>query len=327
MIKYQTIFGIVPSRRLGRSLGISPIPHKSCNYSCIYCQLGNTTHYVRERKNFYPLNQILDELKQYLQSITADDYDVVTIVGDGEPTLYKDLGSLIKNIKKFQSKPVAIISNGSLISNAEVFEALLEADIALLNFDSWDEASHKRINRPSKSITFQEKYQYYQKFAKEFTGILYLEVMMIKDLNDSKENLEKISKLAKLLHPHQIFVNSPVRPPAENWVKIVSDESITLANKLLNAVNISYLPESNFSPSSKSFLESILAIIGRHPLQKGDIMDIYQKFFHKNGQNLKKTGEITENDEVLLELFKQLDLNPNVEKIQYSNSVFYRRIK
>ena len=140
-LKY--IFGPVPSRRLGKSLGISPIPRKTCNYSCIYCQLGRTDKMTGERKEFFPLKDIINEFKEYLKE--SFDFDVITIVGEGEPTLYSKLGELIKEVKKITDKPVAVITNGALLSSKEVRDELMNADIVLPSIDGYNEETAKKL--------------------------------------------------------------------------------------------------------------------------------------------------------------------------------------
>src|SRR6056297_1787579 len=136
MEKYKFLYGPVPSRRLGLSLGISPIPKKTCNYSCIYCQLGRTSHMTNTPTLFFEVDDIIDELKIFIKKDIS--FDVVTIVGEGEPTLYAGLKSLIMKIKALVDQPVAVITNGGLLYLTEVQQALTAADIVLPTFDAYD---------------------------------------------------------------------------------------------------------------------------------------------------------------------------------------------
>ncbi|MHA1719701.1 MAG: radical SAM protein [Promethearchaeia archaeon] len=310
---YKTVFGIVPSRRLGQSLGISPIPKKTCNFSCIYCQLGRTTEYTHERKRFFKVDLIIRELKEYLKTIDPSKYDIITIVGDGEPTLYLDLGELITSIKKIQDKPVAVISNGSLMADLKVRKELAMADVVLLNFDSWDEKSLRKINRPLKSINFKKRYEGYIEFRKEFSGILYLEVMLVKGINDNIENLNKIADKIKDIHPNIVFVNVPVRPPAENWVQIPDQKIIKKAREILDARRMDYLPTGEFTSIEKDPTNAILEIIGRHPMREEDIIT-----FLKGRKLLSNLKEIKE------EIIKKLRNNPQVREIEYGKTRFFR---
>ncbi|MZQ99156.1 MAG: radical SAM protein, partial [Acidaminobacter sp.] len=134
----EYVYGPVPSRRLGLSLGVSPIPKKTCNYSCVYCQLGRTDHMTNARQNFFPVEVMLDEAKAVIESGTV--FDVITIVGEGEPTLYSDLDNLIRGLKQMSDKPVAVITNGALLYDEVVQEALMTADLVLPTLDASNES-------------------------------------------------------------------------------------------------------------------------------------------------------------------------------------------
>ncbi len=310
---YKIVFGIVPSRRLGQSLGISPIPKKTCNYSCVYCQLGRTTEYTRERQMFFDVDYIIHELKEYLNTIVPSQYDIITIVGDGEPTLYLGLGDLIKRIKNIQNKPVAVISNGSLIMEPQIRKELTMADVVLLNFDSWDEQSFRKLNRPLNSIEFINRYKGYIEFRKEFSGIIYLEVMLVKGINDNIESLKKIADLIKDIHPNVVFVNVPVRPPAEQWVKIPDERMIIKAREILDARRMDYLPTGDFTSIELNPTKAVLDIIGRHPMREEDIITF-----------LKGRKSLIDVEGLKDEIIKNLRKNPKVQEIAYGTTRFFR---
>ncbi len=310
---YKIVFGIVPSRRLGQSLGISPIPNKTCNFSCVYCQLGRTVEYTRERQMYFDVDFIIHELKEYIDSIDSSQYDIITIVGDGEPTLYLGLGDLIKRIKTIQSKPVAVISNGSLLTDPQIRTELAMADVVLLNFDSWDENSFRKINRPLKSIDFSNRYKGYIEFRKEFSGIIYLEVMLVKGLNDTIESINKIADLIRDIHPNIVFLNVPVRPPAEQWVKIPDEKMVLKAREILAASRMDYLPTGEFTSIETDPSKAILDIIGRHPMREEDIITF-----------LKGRRTLTNIEGIKDEIVKKLRNNPKVQEIAYGLTRFFR---
>ncbi|QEE15520.1 radical SAM protein [Promethearchaeum syntrophicum] len=310
---YKIVFGIVPSRRLGQSLGISPIPKKTCNFSCVYCQLGRTTEYTRKRQIYYNVEYIINELKEYLNIIDSSQYDIITIVGDGEPTLYLSLGDLIKRIKKIQDKPVAVISNGSLMADPQIRKELSFADVVLLNFDSWDEQSFRKMNRPLNSVDFISRYKGYIEFRKEFSGIIYLEVMLVRGINDNVESITKIADLIKNIHPNVVFVNVPVRPPAEQWVKIPDEKIVIKAREILDAQRMDYLPTGDFTSIKSNPTKAVLDIIGRHPMREEDIVTF-----------LKGRKSISEIEEVYNEIIKNLKQNPKVQEIAYGTTRFFR---
>ncbi len=154
MKEMKYIYGPVPSRRLGISLGISPIPKKTCNYSCIYCQLGRTDHMTNMRQMFFSVEEIMDEFDEFLKESIK--FDVVTIVGEGEPTLYLGLGELISEIQKRTDKPVAVITNGALFYDPNLRSELYNADIVLPTLDAYDDESFRKINRPHSTIDFEK---------------------------------------------------------------------------------------------------------------------------------------------------------------------------
>lgn len=156
MNELKFVYGPVPSRRMGESLGISPIPKKTCNYSCIYCQLGRTNKLSNERMEFFAVSDIINELKTYLKH--GVQFDVITLVGEGEPALYLKIGDLISQIKELTSKPVAVITNGSLLYDKSVQNELSKADIVLPSLDAYDDNTFKKINRPHGKLNFMRCY-------------------------------------------------------------------------------------------------------------------------------------------------------------------------
>jgi len=154
--KFKYVYGPVPSRRLGRSLGVNPIPFKTCNYSCVYCQLGRTLHLINERKSFFPKDDILEEILESVK-IHKGKIDYITFVGEGEPTLNKDLGWLIRKAKDRTNLKIAVITNGALLYREDVKEDLLAADVVLPSLDAGSEETFKKINRPHKDLKINKK--------------------------------------------------------------------------------------------------------------------------------------------------------------------------
>lgn len=306
MKKYKYLYGPVPSRRMGLSVGVSPIPKKYCNYSCIYCQLGRTNNLANNREEFYDTSEILKEFEEYLRENI--EFDVITIVGEGEPTLYKNIQELIIGLKEKTSKPVAVITNGSLLYEKEVRNALNHADIVLPSLDAYDEESFKRINRPFGKIKFQEVFDGLVMFSKEYKGQLWLETMIIKDVNDSEELLLKMKETLNNLNYDRLYINTPVRPPAEDWVQQASDESIQLAVKILNGVSIDMLKSEGFYSEEENDYDAILSIIRRHPMNQFEINSFL------NTRNCKNINEI----------FEKLSMNDNVEIVNYKGYNTYR---
>ena len=214
------IFGPVPSRRLGQSLGVNHIPPKTCSYACFYCQLGKTYPMEIKRKRFYSPEEIDRELTEKLQRLkeTGEPVDWVTFVPDGEPTLDVNLKEEIMKTKAHGLK-TAVISNASLMSMEEVQEALMQADWVSMKVDAGNDPMWRKVNRPYGSLRFDGMIQGIIDFSKRYQGILVTESMVIKGANDSESEIDDIARVLSEIRPKKSYFMVPIRPPAENWVE------------------------------------------------------------------------------------------------------------
>jgi len=265
----EYVYGPVPSRRLGLSLGVSPIPKKTCNYSCIYCQLGRTDHMTNARQNFFPVEVMLDEAKAVIESGTV--FDVITIVGEGEPTLYSDLDNLIRGLKQLSDKPVAVITNGALLYDEVVQEALMTADLVLPTLDASNESMFNRINRPHGSLIFDQVIEGLHEFSQIYQGQLWIEIMLVKGINDDETALSGFKSLLETLRYDQLYINTVVRPPAEPEVEAVDPEVMQRAVDVLGGMPIDLLESEGFHSDIEDDLEAVLSIIRRHPMNQFEI--------------------------------------------------------
>lgn len=300
------VYGPVPSRRLGLSLGVSPIPNKTCNYSCVYCQLGRTSKMLSARSLFYPVEEILAEIKTILE--TPTEFDVITIVGEGEPTLYLGLGKLIDELKILTSKPIAVITNGALLADDQVKSELMQADIVLPSLDATDEIQFKRINRPHKQIDYSRVLQGLIDFSMVYGGELWLEIMLIKGMNDDEASMERFSEILKRIHYKKLYINSPIRPPAEENVYEADEKQLERAVALLNGISIDRLSSIGFHSEIEDDFEALLSIIQRHPMNQFEILD-----FLKSRSCIKP-------DEVI----GRLNASERVEYVYYKGYNTYR---
>ena len=303
-LKY--VFGPVPSRRLGRSLGVSPIIKKACNYSCIYCQLGRTDKMTNTRKPFFKVEDILNEFKEYLQD--DDIFDVISIVGEGEPTLYSELGELIRGLKSLTDKPVAVITNSALMGDESVRKDLMEADIVLPSLDSYDEESWHKIDRPHGKLIYQEVLNGLVKFTKEFKGQIFMELMLMDGINDSNECLDKFKELFSKLDYDKLYINTPVRPPAEDYAIVSSKERINYACELLGGISIDALASGGFFSEIEDDYEAILSIIARHPMNQYEISGFLDSRTVQNKEDL----------------FERLNNDNKVNPTEYKGYITYR---
>ncbi len=303
------VYGPVPSRRLGRSLGIDPLPLKTCNYQCIYCQLGKTTNFTNERKNYYPKDEIIVEIEEAIKQ-NKNNFDYITFVGSGEPTLYKDLEELILKAKKFSNKPICVITNGALLHNEEVIKALLHSDIVLPSLDAGDERSFIKINRPHPDIKFESVIQGFIDFRSLFKGKFWIEIMIMKAINDSKKELLKIKEKIDLIKPDKIDINIPIRPPLEKWVKIPDKSIFVLLDEIFGSYSDISLPEiGNFYLYSQDFEKELLNIIKRHPMRQNQIISTF------SSNNFKK--------EDIIYRLKKLESKNKIKKSIYNNQIYW----
>lgn len=306
------VYGPVPSRRLGRSLGIDLIPSKTCNYQCIYCQLGKTKYFTNKRMNFFPKEDVMGEIKEAIKQ-HENEIDYITFVGSGEPTLYKDIEDLILTTKKLSKKPVCMITNGALLYDLEVRNALMLADVVLPSLDAGDGKLFIKINRPHPSIKYDNVIQGFIEFRKNYEGKFWIEIMIMKGINDSKNELLKIKQKIDLIIPDRIDINVPIRPPTEKWVKIPDKNITSLLNEVFGEYSDIHYPEmGKFYLYSSDFEKEFLSVVERHPMRQEQIIETFCS------QNL--------NQEEIFQRLKSLEDRKMIEKITYNNKIFWRLI-
>ena len=271
------VFGPVPSRRLGRSLGVDPIPMKTCNWNCVYCQLGRTRPVTDKRKIYYPIGEILREIDLVLKGNQSGDIDWITIVGSGEPTLHAGIGEIIHGIKKRTDIPVAVITNGSLLHLPEVRTSLSTADAVLPSLDAGNPVSFRHINRPHPGIRYHQYIDGLQKFREDYKGKFWIEVMLIKDINDSEDELKAIYQILKRIEPEEIHLNLPTRPPAETWIQPPDQSSLTRAITIFGQLaRVLYEVQGAYGiAGGEPEINSIVEIISRHPMTDKEIQLIF----------------------------------------------------
>jgi wyosine [tRNA(Phe)-imidazoG37] synthetase (radical SAM superfamily) len=206
------VFGPVPSRRLGLSLGVDLVPPKTCSYDCLYCQVGKTTCLSAEPQAWVPLEAVRRELKQSLERITPD---VVTFSGSGEPTLHSGIGEVIALVKAWSDLRVAVLTNGSLLWREEVRERLLAADVIMPTLNTVHEDTYRKIHQPHPELHLPRVIQGLESLRKVYKGELAVEVVLLAGLNDSPEELAGLKKVLTAIDPDRIQLNTVVRPPAD----------------------------------------------------------------------------------------------------------------
>lgn len=216
---YNHLFGPVLSRRLGRSLGVDVMPFKTCTFDCIYCEQGRTTHLTTRRREYFPSDEILNELKDYLDTNPPPDY--ITLSGGGEPTLNARLGEIVKNAKAFGKCPVAVITNSSLLWDPSVQKDLSLADVVLPSLDAGNARIFQLVDRPAPGITFERMVEGLMSFRDVFSGAIWLEVMLVDGLTSGEAEVREIARLVREIRPDRIQLNTVVRPPAESFAQAI----------------------------------------------------------------------------------------------------------
>ena len=261
---YQFLFGPVPSRRLGRSLGIDVTPFKTCSFDCVFCQCGCTTKLISERGEFVPFKAVCAELERWLKE--DGKADCITFAGSGEPTLYSRLGELIDFIKARTSIPVIVLSNGTLFHRPDVRGELLQADIVKVSLSAWDEASFQKINRPAPGLTFEKLLAGERAFRKGFSAELWLEVFLMEGINADLEQVRKIAAAAIEICPDKIHLNTAVRPPAKTEARPVAKGKLKSLCGLFTPraeVIASFSVEAGSVAELRA--EKLIELIRRHP--------------------------------------------------------------
>jgi wyosine [tRNA(Phe)-imidazoG37] synthetase (radical SAM superfamily) len=309
---HMLVFGPVPSRRLGRSLGINNIPPKHCSYSCLYCQVGSTTATEIQPRAFYSPEAIFDAVEEHLEKLKArkETVDYLTFVPDGEPTLDPGLGKSIELLRGLKIK-IAIISNASLVWQNHVREILKMADWVSLKVDSVDALIWRRINRPCEGLDLDDILSGMLAFADEFKGTLVTETMLLDGINTADDSIERLTAFLQKLAPHKVYLAIPTRPTAESSVNAPSAETLNRIYQTVNRImpNVELLTgyEGDGFASTGNFTEDILAITAVHPMRKDAVLKL-----------LGKTGSDWSAVQQLLLLGK-------LREIDYQGSYFYLR--
>lgn len=208
----RCVYGPVPSRRLGLSLGVDLVPYKVCCYDCVYCQVGATTDRTTRRRCFVEPHKIAEQVAEALQEGPAP--EIITLAGSGEPTLYTDLTELEQALRRITSTPLALLTNGGLLWDPEVAAAASRFDLVAPSLDAADEATFQRINRPAAGLTFQKMLDGLRRFCGDYQGTLRLEVLLVAGVNDSPRSIKDLAHLAAELEVSFVDLNTVVRPPA-----------------------------------------------------------------------------------------------------------------
>lgn len=279
---YKYIFGPVPSRRLGLSLGIDLMPHKTCTLNCVYCECGKTTNLTMKCKEYIPIKLLREELKDFLASNPKLDF--ITFSGSGEPTLHIGIKEIINFLNKDYPKyKIALLTNSTLFFQPDIRKRIIGVDLIVASLDAASEKNFKKINRPHPGIALPEIIEGLISLRKEFAKQLWMEVFLVPGINDNKDELNRLKKTLSLIYPDKIQLNTLDRPGAETWIKPVSKKDLLEAASCLNEADIIQIPDSspNDGVLKKDDRNYLLSIIKRRPCTAEDISKILNSNLEK----------------------------------------------
>jgi wyosine [tRNA(Phe)-imidazoG37] synthetase (radical SAM superfamily) len=296
MRNFKYLYGPVPSRRLGRSLGIDLVPHKICTYDCIYCQIGKTTQRTLIRDEYVPVEKVLEEVERFIRRETSP-IDHLSLSGSGEPTLHSKIGLIIEGLKKITSIPVAVITNGSLLFMEEVRKDLLNADVILPSLDAVSSEVFRKVNRPDKGFSAKRIIEGLVQFRKAYQGQIWLEILFCRGVNDRPSELLRMKKAMDRIRPDKIHLNTVVRPPSEKWVLPLDEREMERIRDFFGekAEIISEFDRHPSKVAGSDIQEEVLKILKRRPLSQVDLsigMGIPQKELNQYLASLIEEGKI-----------------------------------
>lgn len=275
-MKYQYIFGPVASRRLGISLGVDLVPHKTCTMDCIYCECGKTTNLTLDQKEYVPLTDVIKELDHFFLHHADPDY--ITFSGSGEPTLNLCLDKVIDHIRsKRPGIRIAVLTNSSLLMNSSVTEALLKADLVLPSLDAVSKLSFLKINRPHSALDPEQIVVAIESFVKRFQGRVWLEVLILPGINDAPDDLTALREAIRRINPDRLQINTLDRPGTLPGIRPATRPELEKAGRIFDfprtdIIARSALRDIRVEIPRQDFKNAVLTTIHRRPCTKEDLM-------------------------------------------------------
>lgn len=297
MEEYKYLFGPVPSRRFGRSLGVDLNPYKTCSLDCVFCQLGRTTEKTITRREYVPTERVLSELHEWLNKGGRADY--ITLSGSGEPTLHSRFGEVLEFIRSQSTIPGVLLTNGTMLNLQEVRDAAACADVVKTSLSAWDQPSYIWMNRPHPQLRFDHLIEGQKAFRAQFKGELWMEVFLVGGINSLPGDVRKIANLAGEIGPDRIHLNTAVRPPAEDFAAPLSNEHMEELTHLFHprAEVIAEFKAKN-SEHVEANQETIFSMLQRRPCTADQIADVFD--LHLNEVS-KYIGILMRSDQIHVE--------------------------
>jgi wyosine [tRNA(Phe)-imidazoG37] synthetase (radical SAM superfamily) len=294
-MSYKYLFGPVPSRRLGISLGIDLVPYKTCTLNCVYCECGRTTDLTIQRKEYVPTAAILSELDHYLRD--GPELDYITFSGSGEPTLHSGLREIIDFLKtRYPKYRIAVLTNGTLLYDKKTRSEIMGADLIIPSLDAASEVAFKKINRPQKGLSLGRILSGLADLRKEFSGEIWLEVFIVPGLNDNEDELGLMKEAIDKIKPDKVQLNTLDRPGTEDWVMPEPKERMEeIASRLGAEVIADFKSRKKVNSFSEDTEKDIISTIRRRPCTASDLSEIlglHINEVNKYLQTLLESGRI-----------------------------------
>ena len=288
------LFGPVPSRRFGHSLGVDLTPHKTCSLDCVFCQLGRTNRKTVTRKEYVPVDEVLEELRQWLKTDGRADY--ITLSGSGEPTLHSRLGEVLEFVRSNSTIPSVLLTNATMLSSPEVRDAACLADVVKISLSAWHQASYAWVNRPHKQLRFDALIEGQKAFRRQFKGVLWMEVFLVSGMNTDPKDVKKIAALAEEIRPDHIHLNTAVRPPSEVFALPVTKKQLVSLSRLFHPT-AEVIAEFKAKKGARigANKEMILSMLRRRPCTAHQIAAAFGMHLNEVSKylgNLLKTDQI-----------------------------------
>ncbi len=295
-MKHKHLFGPVPSRRLGISLGIDLIPHKTCSLNCVDCECGKTTNLTVERKEYVPTDRVIEELDQYLKSQPQLDY--ITFAGSGEPLLHSQIGQIINWLKtNYPAYKICLLTNGTLFADQKTREEVLNLDLIIPSLDAATKQRFVEINRPHKSLKCAQMIEDLVKLRDEFPGTMIIEIMIVPRINESKQELVALKSAIEKIKPDRLQLGTLDRPGTESWVEAASMGAMEEIVRFLGNVELigNFKPQRQISSFNKMHSDNILEVLKRRPCTVEDLqqaLNLHPAELQKYMNQLLEEGRI-----------------------------------
>jgi len=294
---YRYLFGPVPSRRFGRSLGVDLSPYKTCSLDCVFCQLGRTTEKTLTRREYVPTDEVLAELGEWLKRGGRADY--ITLSGSGEPTLHSRFGEVLESIRSKSTIPAALLTNGTMLNLKEVRDAASLANVVKVSLSVWDQASYTWVNRPHPQLLFDHLIEGQKAFRAQFKGQLWMEVFLVWGINSIPDDVRKVAALLKEIDPDRIHLNTVVRPPSEDFASAISTKRMEELTPLFQPkAEVIAEFRARHADHTHANQETIFSMLQRRPCTADQIADIFGMHLNEVSKYL---GRLMRTDQIRAE--------------------------